>query len=140
MPSAHRRRSSDSNQLAVRNPIYRGVIGVGLRLGNLDWGTDIPNYNVPDGRRKLHRALPFPLYWLDSAYARFLGDAAGSPEKEDRARSAFIRLIDGGNGENLGVYSLLKRGVRNIVVADAASDTDGTFSDICALAASVLRI
>jgi hypothetical protein len=56
-----------------------------------------------------------------------------TPERRDRERSVFIRLVDGGNAENLGVYSLLKRGVRNILVVDAASDGGGQFSDLCGL-------
>jgi hypothetical protein len=123
----------DSSQLKYRHPVMRGTIGGLLRFFNLDWGRDIPNYNVSDARRSVHKALPFPLYYLDSAYEKVFGTAAGSKEKTDRIRSAFIRLVDGGNAENLGVYSLLKRQVRTIVIADAAADDAGDFSDICAL-------
>jgi hypothetical protein len=125
----------DSSQLKYRHPVVRGTIGAGLRIANLDWGSDIPNYNVSDESRNLHRLLPIPFYYLDGAYRKFLGDGAGSAEKQDRVRSAFIRLVDGGNGENLGVYALLKREVRTIVISDAAADPSGDFSDICALRA-----
>lgn len=43
------------------------------------------------------------------------------------------RLSDGGGGENLGLYSLLRRGVRDIIVVDTAQDIDGTMSDLCAV-------
>jgi hypothetical protein len=94
---------------------------------------------VSTQRRSLHRALPVPFYWLDGliANARLPGHA--SAELRHRRDSAFIRLIDGGNSENLGVYSLLKRGVRNVLIADAAQDEDGKFVDICGLRRRLLN-
>jgi hypothetical protein len=130
----------DANQLVYKEPLTRGGIGVLAHTFAADWGIDIPNYNVQDSRRTLHRWLPVPLYWLDGGYARYLTDASNSKETQDRVRSSFIRLIDGGNGENLGVYSLFKRNVRNIVLADAASDPDGKFGDICALATRLRNV
>lgn len=120
----------DANQLVYQQP-WRGALGLGLHLMNLDWGADIANYSTSDNRRYVHKALPLPFYWTDSLVARL---ATGDLSEYDRTRSTFIRLIDGGNAENLGVYSLIKRGVKNIVIADAANDVDGQFQDICALA------
>lgn len=119
----------DSNQLVVGQP-WRGIAGVVLHLANLDWGADIGNYNVSDARRSFHKAMPFPFYYADSLYSKL---SSGSLSGEDRTRSAFIRLMDGGNAENLGVYSLVKRGVKTILVSDAAEDFNGEFKDICAL-------
>lgn len=130
----------DANQLIYKEPLKRGGIGVLAHLFAADWGIDIPNYNVQDSRRTLHKWLPVPLYWLDGGYARYLTEASKSKETQDRVRSSFIRLIDGGNGENLGVYSLVKRNVRNIVLADAASDPDGMFGDICSLATRLKNV
>lgn len=130
----------DANQLVYKEPLLRGSIGVLTHTFALDWGIDIPNYNVSDSRRALHKWLPVPLYWLDGGYARYLTEARKSEETQDRVRSSFIRLIDGGNGENLGVYSLFKRNVKNIVLADAASDPDGQFKDICSLATRLEQI
>jgi hypothetical protein len=42
----------------------------------------------------------------------------------------WIHLSDGGHFENLGVYELLRRGCRRIVVIDASCDPDRTFSDL----------
>jgi hypothetical protein len=124
-----------SQQLLDRdNVLGRGGLGVLQHLFNFDWGADIPNYNVTDGRRDLHRVLPFPFYWLDGAYSRYLTEAHESEETQDRVRSAFIRLIDGGNSENLGVYALLKRKVRTILIADSGQDDHGYFDDMCSLA------
>lgn len=41
------------------------------------------------------------------------------------------RLSDGGGGENLGLYSLLKRGVQDIIVVDTAQDVTGDMGDLC---------
>lgn len=48
-----------------------------------------------------------------------------------------IRLSDGGGGENLGLYSLLKRGVEDIIVVDTAADVEGDMSDLCAVKAAL---
>lgn len=42
-----------------------------------------------------------------------------------------IRLSDGGGAENLGLYSLLKRGLEDVIVVDAAQDVEGDMSNIC---------
>lgn len=47
--------------------------------------------------------------------------------------AASLRLSDGGGADNLGLLSLLKRGVQDIIVVDAAEDVDGDMSDLCAL-------
>jgi hypothetical protein len=128
---------ADSSQLAITNRVVKGVLGVGIRLANFDWGSDIANYNVSDWRRELHKGLPAPLYWTDSGIDRTFGPAS-KPERrdfEDRAHTAYIRLIDGGNAEDLGVYALMKRQVKTLVIADSASDSDGHFGDVCAFAA-----
>jgi hypothetical protein len=108
---------------------WRGLLGMGQRIINLDWGIDISNYNVTDARRVLHMAMPFPV--LDSPLSRYILHRGQPQEDQNRVRSVFIRLIDGGNGDNLGLYSLLKRGAKNIVISDAAQDIDGKFSDLC---------
>lgn len=41
------------------------------------------------------------------------------------------RLSDGGGAENLGLYSLLKRGVKDIIVVDTAQDVAGDMGDLC---------
>jgi len=48
-----------------------------------------------------------------------------------RARfKSWIHLSDGGHFENLGVYELLRRGCRRIVVVDASCDPDRNFADL----------
>lgn len=60
----------DANQLVYTNRFKRTGIGLFLHLANLDWGLDIPNYNVSTTRRTVHRFLPFPLYYLDGLATR----------------------------------------------------------------------
>lgn len=126
----------DGSQLVYSNPLARTGAGFLLNATNTDWGIDIPNYNVSTARRNIYRFLPFPLYYFDGT---LFGTSASTPETKDRERSVFIRLIDGGNAENLGVYSLLKRGVKNILISDAAQDVHGTFADICGLRQRLLN-
>jgi hypothetical protein len=119
----------DENQQAHNNGTTKTLLGLVQHVFNVSWGTDIPNYNVSEGRRTVHRLLPFPFYFLDSPIA-----TAGTDEREhDRRRSSFIRVIDGGNADNTGIYSLVRRGVRTIVYADASQDTHGDFQDLCLL-------
>ena len=44
--------------------------------------------------------------------------------------SPYIYLSDGGHFENLGVYEMIKRGCRYIVVLDAASDPNFIYHDL----------
>lgn len=122
----------DPNQNAVgSSPFKRGSLGVLMRLGNVDWGIDISNYNVTDARRTLHTAMPFPFF--DAPISKHIIHRGLPVEDKERVGSVFIRLIDGGNGENLGANALLKRGARNIVISDAAQDEFGNFADVCEL-------
>ncbi|MDM5180808.1 patatin-like phospholipase family protein [Massilia sp. DJPM01] len=123
----------DANQLKYKNRYLRTLLGVGQHVANLDWGYDIANYNLGVERRQLHRRLPFPLYWFDKRMVDAPAIEHPSPELKDRHRSVFIRLIDGGNAENLGAYSLLKRDVKHLLISDAAADENGLFKDICDL-------
>jgi hypothetical protein len=42
-----------------------------------------------------------------------------------------LRLSDGGGAENMGLYSLLKRGIKDIIVVDASEDVEGDMEDLC---------
>lgn len=122
----------DPNQNAVgSSAVARGTLGLLMRLGNVDWGIDIANYNVTDARRTLHTVMPFPFF--DAPISKHILHRGQPEEDKERVGSVFIRLIDGGNGENLGAHGLLKRGARNIVISDAAQDELGNFADVCEL-------
>lgn len=42
-----------------------------------------------------------------------------------------LHLSDGGGSENLGLYSLIKRGIPDIIVVDDAQDIAGRMDDLC---------
>lgn len=107
----------DSEQRSMDDQLRRTGAAVVQHAVNANWGTDWPNYNVCNSDRYLHYVLPFPLYYLH----RFARDE----------RSANIHLLDGGSVDNLGLLSLVRRRVQNIVVSDSASDASGTFQDVC---------
>src|SRR5882672_8235479 len=46
------------------------------------------------------------------------------------SRGQWIYLSDGGHFDNLGVYEMVRRGCRYILVADASADPDRGFDDL----------
>lgn len=50
-----------------------------------------------------------------------------------------FRLSDGGHSENLGVYSLLRRGTKDIIIVDATEDRYGRMEDLCLLKHTLSR-
>jgi hypothetical protein len=42
-----------------------------------------------------------------------------------------VRLSDGGGADNLGLISLIRRGVSDVIVVDAAQDNRGLMDDLC---------
>lgn len=123
----------DANQQVYHKPWQSFIGGVAQHTLNLNWGTDIPNYNVSNARRRLHGLLPLPIAWIDSVVT----NAGRTAIEHDRQRSAFIRLVDGGSSENTAAVSALRRGLKTLVVVDAAEDHDGEFADLCFLKRSL---
>ncbi len=64
-------------------------------------------------------------YWFQSWVMLILKEIFAMPSEENRN----VRLSDGGHFENLGLYELIRRRCRLIVVSDAAADFDWTFQD-----------
>ena len=58
--------------------------------------------------------------------AYFLSELLGSANEEKE----YVYLSDGGNFENLGLYELVRRRVKYIIVCDADSDPDYEFGDL----------
>ncbi len=50
-----------------------------------------------------------------------------------------MRLSDGGGSDNLGLISLIRRGLDHIIVVDAAQDTNGSMEDVCWAKALLLQ-
>jgi len=78
---------------------------------NLSLGQYIPNPKVEGSERVLHRFLPIPFYWFHK-------------NRHDET-SPFIYLSDGGHADNLGIYSLLRRGTKQVIVLDAEEEGGG---------------
>jgi hypothetical protein len=116
----------DANQTQYGQPL-RFLLAAGQHLAVLDWGQDVDNPNVSESWRYLHNALPFPLYYTDGALRIFSGNT------QDQTRSAYVRLMDGGNNDNLGAFSLIEAGMKNIFIADSAEDEKGDLGDVCVL-------
>ena len=82
------------------------LANIGADVINLSLGQYINNPAVIDrSGPNAHRLIPFPFYWINQY-------------QHDEA-SPFIYLSDGGHSDNLGAYSLIRRGVKNIIVLDA---------------------
>ncbi len=107
----------DSQQRSLGKQPLRGLAGLGMRLAQLDWGTTIANPSRQDRHRGRHWVLPFPLYYAHGATRN--------------ARSPYIRVSDGGQSDNTGIFSLVRRGVTKIVFADGGFDREGKMADLC---------
>jgi hypothetical protein len=90
-----------------------------LEAANSRWSVLLPNPKLQDAVRTQHKFLPFPL-WL-----------AHHPDGD--SNSAWIRLSDGGMSENLGAFSLIRRGYKEIVISDHGADRLGHMEDLCYL-------
>ncbi len=83
-----------------------------LDIANMNLGYSIPNPNSSLTHRILHKIVPWPFYLLDDFFS---------------SEATSIYLSDGGHSDNLGIYPLIRRGVKHIIVADAEQDEDSIF-------------
>ncbi|MGN8278436.1 patatin-like phospholipase family protein [Pseudomonas sp. SMV71] len=72
---------------------------------NLSLGRYVANPRVEPATRAWHKVLPFPFYFATN-------------RRYDETRDS-VYLSDGGHSENLGLYALVKRRVKNIITIDA---------------------
>lgn len=127
----------DANETSFNQP-WRILAALGQHTATLDWGKDIPNPTVNPSWRILHNILPVGFYYTDSLI-RTLAHA------KPYQKSVYIRLLDGGNNDNLGAYTLIEAGMNHIIISDHAYDgvqvikggkvTDilATMDDVCIL-------
>lgn len=59
------------------------------------------------------------------------GQKVATPGLKPRPFGWRYRLSDGGGEENLGLYSLVRRGVRHIIVVDGEQDAPGKLDGLC---------
>ena len=105
-----------------------------LNIMNGDLGYHLDNYNTPTAHIWGHKLLPFPLYFIhdwvlsnnelrDNCDDKKQDSECGKPNDT----STSIYLNDGGASENLGLFSLVRRGVKQIIVVDGEYDPESTF-------------
>lgn len=89
-----------------------------LDIFNLSLGQYIANPNIPDSTRTWRQFIPAPFVWF----------IKNSHEEQ----SPHVYLSDGGHSDNLGLYSLIRRGTKQIIVLDAehesAKDKSGKYA------------
>lgn len=98
-----------------------------MRAANVYWGININNPERADWERALHDFLPFPLYMLQPGWSR-------SGEEP-----LYFHLSDGGQADNLGIVSLIRRKTENIIVADESYDRNASMEDFCKVANSGIQ-
>jgi len=69
-----------------------------------------------------------PNHFLPGAYS--IGNLTGLNRLGFNERRPFIQISDGGHFDNLGLYELIRRRVKFIVICDGAQDQDFSFSDL----------
>lgn len=83
---------------------------------NTDLGWHIRNPRIPDQEEKIrnYKNKVFPLYFFDPLFYNDVNGLAWY-------------VTDGGHTENIGLFSLIRRGCGNIVVADGEGDPNFVF-------------
>lgn len=104
-------------QQKVKPPIWNIL----LNVSTFNWGSSFENTQVHWFQRALHKFLPLPFYLLHLRSGESAADYVN------------IRLSDGGQSENLGVYALVERNLGDIIVSDHSGDRSGKMEDVCRL-------
>lgn len=101
-----------------------------LAMFNVRLGAWLGNPGVAGGRRRWHDLLSAGPAWKrstpKSSIAHQLAEAFGLTDDEHQ----YVYLSDGGHFENLGLYEMVLRRCRYIVVSDAGADPDLKFEDL----------
>ncbi len=95
------------------------VVGFIMTLFNARLGAWLGNPGAP-GERAWTR--PGPTSAIRSLFSEALGQTSD--------RSEYVYLSDGGHFENLGLYEMVRRRCRSIVVLDAGCDADFGYEDL----------
>jgi hypothetical protein len=103
----------------TRNPL----IGMLMALMNLRLGFWVPNPNEGARRWRRSRTKSFRANHFEPGLKEVIGASL-------RETSATCLLSDGGHFENLGLYELIRRRLRLILVCDGTADPDYAFTDL----------
>ncbi|TPQ29254.1 hypothetical protein C2U68_02045 [Methylomonas koyamae] len=118
-----------SRQVAISGAAVDSVgtlSNLALSFLNLGLGQYVNNPRVPDNDRYLHRLLPAPLAWLHNG-----GYDTNAP---------FLYLSDGAHSDdNLGLYSLIRRGTKEIIVLDAEQESPSEYNGHYAVFSSLSK-
>jgi hypothetical protein len=91
-----------------------------FHMMNLNLGEKIDNYHPNSPNMSFRSLLPIPFYCF--------------PRIDSPSKASSIYLSDGAHAENTGAYSLIMRGVKNIIMVDASYDNDGEWKELKNLA------
>jgi len=105
----------DSAQVALNDWTRLPAAAVQHGL-NLEWFSEVRNFNASSKARMRQQARPWPFWGLS---------------QDDDRKTPYIHLHDGGNSENTGVLPLLRRGYRTIVYSHGTADRTARFAAIC---------
>lgn len=108
----------DDEQALIAAQPKRLLFGATQHLANITWFSEIPNFNAPPSTGMMHDVSPWPFYWLPV----YKGP-----------KSPYIHLDDGGNSDNTGLLSVLRRGFGTIVYAHSTDDRAAQLDGLCRL-------
>ena len=98
----------------------RGMLAFTLTLANVRLGRWFPN--TTDKQQPQHLRLQSPPFAASAYLRELLG--------RTNEKSPWVYLSDGGHFENLGIYELVRRRCRFIIVVDAGADPELAFDDL----------
>jgi hypothetical protein len=87
-------------------------------------------FNVRLGVWLGNPAIPVYRLWQRSSPRSAVLPLVSELSGQSDERGSYVHLSDGGHFENLGIYEMVRRRCRFIVVSDAASDPHCTFADL----------
>ncbi|MBN4078263.1 hypothetical protein JYT29_02920 [Nitrospina gracilis] len=108
------------------------LLGGTMKALNLNLGYQLANYNMSKDMIAGTNLLPYPLYLLKHTAMANPGMVKNQNSKKmEKAPfmlpseySSKIHLSDGGQSENLATLSLIRRGVKNIIIVDGEQDNN----------------
>ncbi|OFC69356.1 patatin-like phospholipase family protein [Alteromonas confluentis] len=111
----------DSQYSMFAHPLGTGL----LHLFNFNLGQKVDNYHPNSPSSSWRAILPIPFYCF--------------PIVDSPTEASSIYLSDGAHVEHSGAYSLIRRGVKNIIMADASEDGNGEWLELKNLARMIKK-
>ncbi len=105
----------DDDQTKIDTQPLRLIANAAQHFTNISWYTEIPDFSATPASREWNAVTPWPFYMTSEPTPR-----------------PYIHLQDGGNAENTGIFSLLRRGYHHILFAHGG-DNASNLNDLCHL-------